>query len=99
MTKVTFIGEKDFTDIFNSFGFETITIDSLQEAREVLKDSIKQYSLICLQRKYSDALDTVGPTEKINVVLLSEKLDEESIIKDFKRISEKATGVDLTNKL
>lgn len=98
--KIVFVGSREFVEIFDAFGFETRTAVSEDEAEKIVGSLGAEYVLICMPRLFSVAARRISELRpELNIVLLSAKFDSKNIIGDFKTISEKAAGVDLTGKL
>ncbi len=97
---VIFVGEKEFVEIFSSFGLKGKVVQNTQEVEEFVKLASREHALICLSRKFSDVFETLSSEyPELNIFMLSPACDRKTIVKDFKKISEQAAGVDLTGKL
>ncbi len=100
MSRMIFVGGRDFISIFKNFGMETSLLENQNEFENIISGLTKEYAVIFVSRVFSGSVSKfLDLHPELNIVLLSEEFDKNVVIKDFKSISEKAAGVDLTGKL
>lgn len=101
MADVIFVGDSEFNDVFEAFGFTVFAARSPDEFRAFLAESKSSGArLVCasaLLEIPSDEAAALLPSASI--VYLSDTPDRSRLIEHYRELSEKASGVDLTGKL
>jgi len=96
---IIFAGDDDFIGIFRDFGLRVHLVEKNQDIEE-LAQSIDEGVLVIMPKRISgDVLAVMDDERKERVFFISEKHDRESVVSEFRKVSQTASGVDLTKKL
>ncbi|MDI6756799.1 MAG: hypothetical protein QME32_02115 [Endomicrobiia bacterium] len=102
MTDIMFVGDSDFAEAFEAFGFATRIARTADEFRAVLGEASKSSSLrlVCASASLEiPAEDAKSLSPSADIVYLPDLPDSARAIEHYRALSEKASGVDLTGKL
>lgn len=104
MTDIMFVGDSDFAEAFEAFGFTTRIARTADEFRAVLSEAYRSSSpalkLVCASASLEiPAEDAKSLSPSADIVYLPDLPDRARAIEHYRALSEKASGVDLTGKL